>query len=388
MAKKIKVFHISEDFSYIGGVERYLWYLAKNLDREKFELSFVCVGNKHGPMGGKIEKLGWPVYGLNHKVLYDNLSSCLNLSITFKLIKLIKNYQPDIVQTWDIDGNFFGRIAAILAGTPKLVATEVSRWDMREGFINKLSSTIVKFFNIILDLSTDVIIVNSKDIEGFRSNLVASRKIQLIYHPFDSGVFLKAGLIYRATKAHNKDGFVLGVVSRLASQKGHKFLLQAMTEVTRRFPNTKLLIVGSGPLEKELRVQIQSLHISKNVIFKGEITNKVPEIMASLDVLIQPSLYEGGGPTTVLEAMAIGLPVVGTRVGGMPESIINGKTGFLVPPKDPQALAKAIIKLLANEKRAKAMGAEGRRTILKGRYLLPTYLKNMKSLYMRLTKSL
>ena len=120
------------------------------------------------------------------------------------------------------------------------------------------------------------------------------------------------------------------------------------------------------------------------MIFRGEIVDEVPEFLCSLDIFVHPSLFEGGGPTAVLEAMAVGLPVVGSDIGGLNESVVHGKTGLLVPPKNPMALAEAIIELLSNKTRARTMGRNGRERVSQERFRLSTYIHRIENLYKEL----
>ncbi len=118
------------------------------------------------------------------------------------------------------------------------------------------------------------------------------------------------------------------------------------------------------------------------MIFKGELLiDDHPEVLASMDLYLQPSLYEGGGPTALLEAMAVGLPVVASNIGGMNESVLHGETGILVPPKDPSALARAILELLSHPARARAMGLKGRERVSSERFQLGTYIARIENLY-------
>jgi glycosyltransferase involved in cell wall biosynthesis len=154
------------------------------------------------------------------------------------------------------------------------------------------------------------------------------------------------------------DAPLVGVVARLDSQKGHIYLLRAWVQVTAALPEARLLVVGDGPLRGELQQQTYDLGLEGSVIFAGR-REDVPRIMAALDVVTLPSLWEGFG-LVLLEAMAVARPIVASRVSAIPEIVVEGETGLLVPPRDVDALAAALIALLRDQQRATEMGRRGR----------------------------
>lgn len=160
---------------------------------------------------------------------------------------------------------------------------------------------------------------------------------------------------------------LLVAVGRLAEKKGYTHLIKACHILRMRGENFYCEIIGEGPLRKELQAQIESLGLSEVVVLKGLRTQ--PEIRRSLaaaSAFVLPCVEEKSGgmdilPTVITEAMAAGLPVVSTRLAGIPEMVIDGKTGILVAPGDPGAVADAIQKLLSDAGESRAMGAAGRR---------------------------
>ncbi|MBF0386807.1 MAG: glycosyltransferase family 4 protein [Candidatus Omnitrophica bacterium] len=155
-----------------------------------------------------------------------------------------------------------------------------------------------------------------------------------------------------------KDEPAIGIVARLSDVKGHQFLVRAMPEILARFPNAKCLVFGSGPMEDELKNLVHENGLDDNVLFYPVI-NRTCEVLPLLDVFVMPSLQEGLG-LSVLEAAAMGLPAVVSRVGGLPGVVLEGETGWLVEPQDVAGLARAIISLLADPAGARKMGAQAR----------------------------
>jgi glycosyltransferase involved in cell wall biosynthesis len=160
---------------------------------------------------------------------------------------------------------------------------------------------------------------------------------------------------------------VLAIVSRLTPWKGHQALLRALTEVLRRHPQTVLLVVGEPAFwneeySDELQRLAAELGVSEATRFTGY-REDVPEVLALTDVFVLPSTDEPFG-RVIVEAMAMERPVVATETGGVPEIVVPGETGMLVPPEDPAALAEAIVALLGDPQRGREMGRRGRERVL------------------------
>jgi glycosyltransferase involved in cell wall biosynthesis len=155
---------------------------------------------------------------------------------------------------------------------------------------------------------------------------------------------------------------IVGVVGRLDAQKGHAYLLDAWPAVVREFPDARLLVVGEGALRGALERQAAARGTGASVIFAG-FRSDVPRVLDGIDVLALPSLYEGM-PLTAIEGSAMARPVVATAVDGTPEVVRDGRTGRLVPPGDPAALAGALLGLLRDPEAARRMGQSGRDWVL------------------------
>jgi glycosyltransferase involved in cell wall biosynthesis len=151
---------------------------------------------------------------------------------------------------------------------------------------------------------------------------------------------------------------VLGVLARLSPQKGLTYLLSALTAIMARHPDVYALVVGEGHLRPELEAQAKALGVEGRFLMVGYRQNVVDYLRAS-DVFVLPSLFEGM-PLSILEAMGAGLPVIATAVDGTPEVVVDGETGLLVPPADPDALAGAVNRLLGDREFAARLGRQGR----------------------------
>jgi glycosyltransferase involved in cell wall biosynthesis len=153
------------------------------------------------------------------------------------------------------------------------------------------------------------------------------------------------------------DDYLVGIVAHLAEHKGHKYLIQATKKLKEHTDKIKVIIVGGGPLKFELDEQAKQLKVEDIVYFLG-FREDIPRILSSLDLFVLSSYLEGLG-SSLLDAMACRLPVVATRTGGIPEVVVHRKTGLLVPPRSPSALAKAILKLYEDRDLASRLGQKG-----------------------------
>ncbi len=153
------------------------------------------------------------------------------------------------------------------------------------------------------------------------------------------------------------DDYLVGIVAHLADHKGHRYFIEAAGILKKRAPKIKLIIVGEGPLKIELTKQVKKIQVDDMVFFLG-FREDIPQILASLDLFVLSSYLEGLG-SSLLDAMASRLPVVATKVGGIPEVVIAGETGLLVPSRNPEALAEAILELYRDREKASCLGERG-----------------------------
>lgn len=217
---------------------------------------------------------------------------------------------------------------------------------------------------------TDRVVVDclavKKHLQKFR---VQEGKIEVIYNGIDESLFLPP-TVEEKNKTRTKLGIkgkIIGINARLNAGKGYETLIEALDIIRQRIPNVYLVSIGDGNpiVKKKIRSKVAKLGLESRVQFLGSWDHeKIPQFYHALDVFTLPSETEGL-PLTVIEAMLSDLPVVATTVGGIPEEVVDGETGFLVPPKDSVQLANAIIKLLKNKSLARKMGQEGREIALK-----------------------
>jgi glycosyltransferase involved in cell wall biosynthesis len=214
-----------------------------------------------------------------------------------------------------------------------------------------------------------------------------SGKLLTIHNGVDVARFAVRKGVSRAELGLREDLPIVGTVCRLVEpKKGLAVLVKALARLNNRAEARpcQALIVGEGPAERPLRALCDALDVTPWVVFAG-LRRDVPRILSSLDVFVLPSRYEGFG-IAIVEAMAAGLPVIASKIGGIPEIVIHGETGLLVPPDDPGALADALRELTANPERAKAMGQRGRQRA-KALFSVEAMVKQHEDLYEQLLTS-
>ncbi|MGA2284813.1 MAG: glycosyltransferase [Dehalococcoidia bacterium] len=181
------------------------------------------------------------------------------------------------------------------------------------------------------------------------------------------------------------DSFVIGSVGRLSPEKGLKYLLEAMATVIREEPRARLLLAGDGPERAALGRLTSRLGLADRVEFAGEVAHeRVPDMLARMDVFAMPSTWEGFG-VAALEAEAMELPVVASNVHGIPDVVEDGVSGILVPPKDVDALSRALLRLLRDGEERRRMGRAGRELVA-CRYSWTDSTRRMEALYEELTR--
>lgn len=340
----LKVLHIIGGGEF-GGAERHILNLSGAIDFEAVEITVCCLFND--PFVGiassaGIKSLAFP---MRHKC---------DFGIVGKLAALIRNNGFDLVHTHGVRANLLGRLAARQAGKRKVITTVHSLLEKDyPGFFNCLANNWAERLTRSL---TDHFITVSRELkEKLVSQGVPEDKVTVIYNGIVTEEFSPNRETGKARKKLDLDATtpLVGIVARLHPVKGHLFFLEAAREVLLQRPDVRFLVIGDGPLRPVLEDLAEQLGIAGQVIFTGFVED-VPSVMADLNLLAISSLWEGFGLTAV-EAMALGVPVVSSEAGGLPEVIRHGETGLLVPPANSTALAKGIIWMLDHPEAAAEM---------------------------------
>jgi len=289
--------------------------------------------------------------------LDESLHPLENWRIVCSLAQFISQEKIDLVHTHGIRAGMVGQAASLIAGCGKVVATIHNM--INYGMI-PFSKAFQTMHGILMRRAVHTVITVSEAIkkEILKYRLFPPEMVTVIYNGVDVNLFSKKGCLDRK---FSFNGPVIGTVARLEPAKGIKYLLDAAAIIDKEYPWVYFVIVGDGPERNFLQQYAARLGIERKVFFFG-FRDDVPNILPLFDIAVIPSVQEGLS-IFCLEALAAGCPVVASDVGGLTEIIIPRKNGLLVPPKNPRALADAIIALLKNRTWAAALGRQGREMV-------------------------
>jgi len=329
-----------------GGAETQLVRVATRLKTRGWEVRVVSLIPPRAYVE-ELEVAGIPVFSLGIRRKLPDLRPILRLA------RLIREWRPHIVHSHMVHANLLARLARLLVPFPVLVC---SARNIREG--NRLRELLYRLTDPLCDLTTQVC---QAGLERYvRIGAVPRHKIRYIPNGVDIKRFEPNPEDRLKTRRELEvDGFVWLAVGRFDPQKDYPTLLRAFVKVAHKHSNTVLLIAGDGPLRKTMEGMARELGIEKYVRFLGT-RQDIPQLMNAADAYVMSSAWEGMA-NVLLEASATGLPIVTTDVGGNREVILHNKTGFLMPPKDPHALAQAMLHLMGMpEEERQAMGKAAR----------------------------
>jgi len=375
---KITILHVYKDFHIYNALFGSLLLLAKHTDFRRYDLKLCVFSYKKSPWGEEFERLGGKIIDLGTK----NTESPL---ITLKLLDCFKRERPHIVQTHELKANLYGRIAAKLAKVPIIIGTIWTLKDTAPSRLRRLRDRCLHPVSTILDRQSDKVVTSSNAIRREWDASLSSPLYQTIYtpHNLDRNRGVPAEEYGVLTSAMNNSKIKIGVVSRLSEEKGIQYLLQAIPLIVEQFLDFEIYVAGEGVYRKQLESLVETLKAGSCVNFLGHL-NDVRAFLQRLDLFVQPSRSESLG-VAIMEAMSVGLPVVATNVGGIPEIVEDGISGVLVPPCNPQQLAKGIAGLCRNPEMRKKMGAKGKESIAQ-KFRVSDFVKQTFDLYEQLLK--
>lgn len=335
-----------------GGLENGLVNIINRMPSERYQHVIICLTHATD-FSNRIMAPNVTVIELNKKSGHD-------FSVYWRLQKIIWKLNPDIVHTRNLAALEMQALTILTLGT-KRVHGEHGRDIYDLDGKNKRYNQFRKFMSLFVHQYTVV----SKDLEKWLNTTVniPSNKIKQIYNGVDVSKFHPAKLktLQLLPDNHHVEGaIIVGTVGRIAEVKDQSTLLKAFNVLIKNNPQLshrlRLIIIGDGPLYNLLRDEVSSLNLVDNVWLPGD-RNDIPELLRLMDIFVLPSLNEGIS-NSVLEAMATGLPVIATKVGGNPE-LVDEKTGCLVTVGDYNGLASALNDLVNDQEKMNAMGSAG-----------------------------
>lgn len=371
MRKKINIVHLIPSLG-IGGAEKILLDLYKNIDRERFSVKIVYWEDRQEIL----KNTGFSA----KEIIRLELDKVVSLKSILTIARLLKKVQADIIQTHLMDADLLGFLASRIVKIPILITIHsypfpiayrhCFRYRMMSFFMCKficVSNTVKNYLSSRAGINSDKIIVvhNGINFKEFSKNNDKLDK-RRIRKSLNIGV-------------HQT---VVGNVSRLIKDKGHKYLLMAAPQILKVYPDTIFLVVGDGELKAELAQLCNELHISNNVIFTGARAD-VLDLLDIMDIFVFPTFNEAFG-ISVLEAMAKGKPIIATDDAAIPEIINDEKEGILIKPGDHIILGERVLNLIDNPIRCKNLGEAAREKIKL--FSLENMIAKMESVYSGIVK--
>ncbi|QGZ40599.1 sugar transferase (PEP-CTERM/EpsH1 system associated) [Pseudoduganella flava] len=358
-----------------GGLETLLVERINRMPAACYRHAIVCLTDANPAFAQKLARPDVAIHALHKK-------AGLALGTHVTLWRLLRRLRPAVLHSYNLSAVEYGPVA-LLAGVPVRINGAHGRdADDPHGTNRKhnaLRRLMVPFY--------DCCYANSAAMEAWNRTVIGvpEHKSTLLANGIDAERFRP-----RATDdgfaadgcPYGREHIVIGTVGRIQAVKDHATLVDAFAllraRLQRQRGQLRLVIAGDGPLLETLRAKVAAAGLQDVVWLPGARTD-VPQILRGLDVFAMSSIAEGT-PGSALEAMASALPVVGTRVGGIPEVVDNGVTGFLVPPVDPEAMAAALEQYVLSPELAAQHGAAGRERVLR-RYSMTAMVAAYQGLY-------
>ncbi len=340
--------------SELGGAQKYVLDLATKASAEGFDVSVAVGGQPDGQLLTLLSRFSISSYYLRRLQRPLNLRS--DFLAFFDICRLLRRLKPDIVHLNSSKAGSLGALAAKLCGVKKIIYT------VHGLVLNEPLSAPKRVFYWLSEwfsglFKTRFICVSAADQQALLKNKICrARKISVIHNGLDLAQInfwpraeARAKLSLFASRQINDEVFLVGTLANFYPVKGLIYLIEAVKNVLPIYPQTKFIMIGSGPELPTFKKIVNSYRLEQNIIF----TDLVPtasQYLKALDLFVLPSLKEGL-PYALLEASAAGLPIIATAVGGNPEVVTDDFNGLLVPPADISSLTTALINLIPDHDR-------------------------------------
>jgi glycosyltransferase involved in cell wall biosynthesis len=324
-----RIVHVSFGLD-MGGLERLLLEIAKITDPRVQQLFFISLGSI-GTVGLQLRRLGWPVVCLHRP-------HGLRPSLVLSLARMFHGIHPTVVHTHDARALIYAAPAARLMGIRRVIHTQ-------HGQNLDMTPRRLQVLRFAASLTKSYVCVSQDAQRVALSQGVRADRLRVICNGI--GVESLKTAVRSQSDVSSDDKKVLVAISRLSPEKDISTLLHAVALIHESLPELRLEVAGTGPCHGDLLREANQLGIYEKVQFLGQVSGPAG-VLSRGRVFVLPSNSEGIS-LTLLEAMAAGVPVVATKVGGTPEVIEDGRTGVLVPPNDPIALADAIHRVWLDE---------------------------------------
>ncbi len=309
---------------------------------------------------------------MGFEVFTVNMHRSFDIRAVFRIWKILRQQNVDIVNTHSSRDSLLAGIAGRLSGKVRIVRTR----HLILPITSRISYSVLPHKVVTVSQAVKQYLIAA----GVPETRVVAIPTGIDANYFDPHRYQES---LRAELGISPQSPLIGTVAILRFKKGHRTIIDAIPTVLREYPDAHFVFAGDGPQAAELRDIVTTQGLAGSVHFLG-LRKDVPSVLRSLDIFVLPTLQEAFG-TAFLEAQAMGVPVVGSRIGGVPEAISEGETGCLVPPNDPTALAENILSLLRDPARREKMASAARPWVL-ARYSVEAMGKAVHALYVDLMK--
>ncbi|MDB4142970.1 glycosyltransferase [Akkermansiaceae bacterium] len=294
---------------------------------------------------------------------------------SYALYQALKEIEPDIIHTGNVDADIHGYIASRFLKYPKLIVEEIGSAQDRKPIMRKICGFVYQRADKVLCVSPDIL-EDMKMLQGLRRD-----DVSLTYNPVNLTHLQhteKGVKDIRDKYSLSDDELIFGIVSRFELFKGHTYLFEAYEKFMQKHENSKLLVIGDGPLKEDLKDEVCRRGLSDHVIFTGMVGN-VGDYLSLIDVFVHPSTKEPFG-ISIIEAMYMENAVISTNVGGPKNYIQNGQNGVLVEPRNSDELSIAMMALYGDSMKRKVLGAQAKKTVI-DRFLPANYARKIYDIY-------
>jgi glycosyltransferase involved in cell wall biosynthesis len=357
------------DHLKVGGAQRHLIEVLRRLDRQRFTPQ-VWTLRGEGELVQEAEQLGVPVrsFGLGARLQDPHA-----VPLFHHAIQKLRQERVQIVHTYLSFANIVGALTAIFARVPILLVSKRS--------LDRYQKKLEAWSHWAVNCFADRVVANADAVKDFviATEGCSAHKIVVIPNGVNDEFFANGTRDKeRAALGLGPHDRVVGTLGRLAWKKGHEYFLSAAAEILKVSPKVTFVLVGDGPLRSQLEEQSHALGIAARVKFLGQRLDS-QAVISLFDIFVLPSVIEGM-PNALLEAMALEKPVVVTNAGGNAEVVQDKETGFVVPTRQPRAMAQRILQLLQDESLAQHFATAARQSV-KQRYSFRQTLRAMEQLY-------
>lgn len=368
MPKRVHIMHVLPSLD-IGGMENGTVNLANNLDSARFKTTICCVLHS-GPMQDRIANG-------RSKVVTLGQAAGLAYTLCYKLVKLMQKEKVEILHTHNYYTALYGIPAARLSRVPVIhgvhgFESNINSWSYMKKLKNKLTFQMANHITCVSDSLGETVC----DQFGIEKTKVTAISNGVDFQKFSAGHTRSS--VLRRNLGLSDDHVIIGSVGRLHEQKNYGLLIRAFA-LLKKGHTIKLLLVGDGQEKERLWSLSKKLDVEKDVIFAGE-RDDIPEMLSVMDIFVLPSLLEGMC-NTILEAMCAGLPVVASNVGGNPELVRDGKTGFLFKSDKLNELVDKLDTLLRSTSLRGSMGEYAQR-LATDSFSIPAMVRKYEELYL------